>query len=125
MRRVARANTPGEMALRRELHRRGLRFRVQRAPIAGLRITPDILFPRARVAVFVDGCYWHGCPEHFTEPVRNRAYWVAKVDRNKQRDRAADARLTAEGWLPVRFWEHASPIEAASDLETVLHGSPR
>jgi DNA mismatch endonuclease (patch repair protein) len=90
------------MALRRELWRRGCRYRVH----SKLPGTPDIAFMGARLAVFVDGCFWHGCPVHYTAPVRNAGFWGTKVARNRERDRQADARLEDLGWRVLRIWEH-------------------
>jgi DNA mismatch endonuclease (patch repair protein) len=109
-----------ELALRRELHRRGRRFRVQRRPEPGLRCTADILFARARVVVFVDGCFWHRCPEHGTDPVRNGSWWAAKLDANVARDRRNDAALAAAGWKVVRIWEHECVNEAADRVERAI-----
>lgn len=94
------------MTVRRMLHARGLRFRVSIRPVPGLRRTADIVFTRARVAVFVDGCFWHGCPEHYQAPVRNAEFWIAKRDRNRERDAETDAALSDAGWRVMRFWEH-------------------
>ena len=106
MSRQRRRDTAPELLLRRELHRRGLRFRVDH-PLPGLpRRRADLLFPRARVAVFVDGCFWHACPVHRTSPVSNAAWWAEKLRRNVNRDRATDAHLRGLGWTVLRFWEH-------------------
>jgi DNA mismatch endonuclease (patch repair protein) len=113
-------NTGPELALRRELHRRGFRFRVHQAPAPGSRCRPDILFTRRRVAVFVDGCYWHSCPRHGTMPKANAAYWRAKLERNVRRDRRNDAALEALGWRVVRVWEHENPDEAATQVIAAL-----
>src|SRR3954447_11275941 len=99
-------DTKPELALRRELHRRGLRYFVNRRPLVDVRRTADLLFPRARVAVFLDGCFWHGCPEHHTVAKRNATYWARKVERNRARDRQTDELLRAQGWTVVRIWEH-------------------
>jgi DNA mismatch endonuclease (patch repair protein) len=107
------ADTSPEVALRRELHRRGLRFRKQVRPISGLRCTADIAFMRARVAVFVDGCFWHRCPIHATTPRANAEFWQTKFDLNVARDRRNDATLAAAGWSVVRIWEHEAPEAAA------------
>lgn len=110
-----RTDTKPEVALRSELHRRGLRFRKDLpVSIDGRKIRPDIVFTRARVVIFVDGCFWHGCPEHQVIPKSNRDYWVPKLRRNVERDRAADESLSAAGWLVLRVWEHED-VEVAAD----------
>jgi len=102
-----RADTKPEVRLRSGLHRRGLRFRKDLLVRAGeVKVHPDIVFTKARVAVFVDGCFWHGCPEHQVVPKSNREYWAPKLRRNVERDRAADDALTAAGWTVLRMWEH-------------------
>jgi DNA mismatch endonuclease (patch repair protein) len=101
------------MALRRELHSLGLRFRIQYRGIPG---TPDIAFTRARVAVFVDGCFWHQCPEHGVMPKANREWWRAKLEGNTERDRRKDRALLELGWLPVHVWEHEDVAGAASRI---------
>lgn len=111
-----RRDTAPELQLRSSLHERGLRFRVD-LPIAvpGRRpIRPDVVFTRARVAVFLDGCFWHGCPEHGSAPKTNRAYWQPKIARNRERDDQADRLLTESGWVVVRIWEHESLEQATS-----------
>jgi DNA mismatch endonuclease, patch repair protein len=110
------------MALRRELHRRGLRFRVDhRIDIDGLRRRRvDIVFTRRRVAVFVDGCFWHACPQHATSPEANSAWWATKLAGNVTRDRDTDARLAAAGWTVVRVWEHESPADGADRVERAV-----
>lgn len=94
------------MQLRRELHARGLRYRVEASVVPGLRRTADLLFPGPRVAVFVDGCFWHMCPEHGNTPKANRDWWRAKLERNVERDRDTDAQLREAGWEVIRIWEH-------------------
>lgn len=124
MRRVRGTDTSCEVALRSALHRRGLRYSLRRR----LPGKPDIVFTSARVAVFVDGCFWHGCPEHCRRPSSNRAYWNAKIERNVARDRRVDSELKAMGWRVVRVWEHAvreSPARAASRIEQVVRPRPR
>ncbi|MER3453275.1 MAG: very short patch repair endonuclease [Chloroflexota bacterium] len=111
MSRMPRESTGPELALRRLLHARGLRFRLHRRDLPG---TPDIVLPRARIAVFVDGCFWHGCPEHGTLPKHNREWWAAKLAANVERDRRKDEELVALGWLPLHFWEH-TPVEEMVD----------
>jgi DNA mismatch endonuclease (patch repair protein) len=123
MARQARRDTAPEVELRRELHRRGLRFRVAYRPVEGLRSTADIAFTRAHVAVYVDGCFWHSCPEHGTMPASNRHWWRQKLERNRERDRRTDAALTAAGWRVVRVWEHEHAVEAADRIEQAVRGS--
>ena len=112
-------DTKGELELRSLLHRRGLRFRVH-APLPGLRRRSDIVFTRARVAVFVDGCFWHGCPEHGTWPKQNADWWREKIEANQRRDRDTDARLRAAGWTVIRVWEHDDPSQAADRIAEVV-----
>lgn len=94
----ARSDTKPELAIRRELHRRGLRYRVNFRAEPGLRCSPDIVFTKARVAVFVHGCFWHRCPVHGTSPAANSDWWRKKLDRNVERDRDVDRRLESKGW---------------------------
>lgn len=115
-----RHDTAVERLLRSALHRRGLRFRVHVRPVAQLRREADLVFPRARVAVFVDGCFWHGCPEHATWPKRNAEWWRDKIEGNRARDAETDQRLKEEGWLPVRVWEHEDPEDAATRVEQTV-----
>ena len=115
-----RVGTVPEMALRRELHRRGLRFRVQ-PRVEGLpRRRPDVAFTRYKVAVFIDGCFWHACPDHCVIPKANRDWWLWKFKVNEQRDRDTDNRLKELGWVVIRVWEHESPAEAADRIQTIL-----
>lgn len=114
MSRMPRGNTGPELALRSELHRRGLRFRVH-APLPG---RPDIAFSKARLAVFVDGCFWHGCPDHGVLPKSNREWWRAKLTRNVERDREKDQALLELGWTPLHVWEHEPPETAADRVES-------
>jgi DNA mismatch endonuclease (patch repair protein) len=114
MSRQARRDTAPELSLRRALHRRGLRYRVGVRPIRELRGAADIVFTRARVAVYVDGCFWHLCPEHATMPANNASWWRAKLEGNWERDRRTDALLESQGWRVVRVWEHEDPEEAAT-----------
>ncbi len=109
-------DTEIEVALRRTLHAAGLRYRVHRRPIKGVRREADIVFGPARVAVFVDGCFWHGCPAHATWPRRNAAFWRGKIEGNRARDQDTDARLAAAGWLSVRVWEHEEVGDAAARI---------
>jgi len=109
-----RVGTVIEVQLRSELHRRGCRFRKD-YPIVGadVRVRPDIVFTAARVAVFVDGCFWHCCPEHGRQPTANPGYWGPKLAANIERDRRVNTALTAERWTVIRIWEH-EPIEEAA-----------
>jgi DNA mismatch endonuclease (patch repair protein) len=113
-------DTGPEIALRSELHRLGLRFRIHRRPIPGLRATADIVFGPAKVAVFVDGCFWHRCPIHATAPKANGDWWAEKLDANVARDRYTDKRLEDSGWRVVRVWEHESPTVAAAEILRVV-----
>ena len=99
-------DTSPELTIRRRLHAAGMRFRVSGRPVPTVRRTADIVFTRAHVAVFVDGCFWHGCPEHYQAPVRNAEFWIEKRRRNRERDAETDAVLRAAGWTVLRFWEH-------------------
>lgn len=118
-------DTPGELALRRELHRRGLRYRVDRAVVPGTRRRPDVVFPRERVAVFLDGCFWHNCPEHGTQPKANSKWWRDKIAANEQRDRDTDRRLREAGWVVIRAWEHEDPVDVADRAEAHVLASRR
>src|SRR4051794_5345566 len=107
-------DTSPELRLRSELHWRGLRFRLHRRVGEGRSAPrPDLVFPRKRVAVFVDGCFWHGCPAHGVRPRTNADYWAAKIERNRERDERNDDALAASGWAVIRVWEHESPTVAA------------
>jgi DNA mismatch endonuclease, patch repair protein len=117
---TAQRDTPGEMALRRELHRRGLRYRLHAALPGITRARPDIVFVGARVAVFIDGCFWHSCPEHATFPQANAGWWEAKLAANVERDRRHDAELESRGWKVARVWEHERPVEAADRVESAV-----
>lgn len=113
-------DTAAEWALRRVLHARGLRYRVDAALPGLARRRADILFPRQKLAVFVDGCFWHGCPEHKTEPKTNAAWWATKLARNVDRDRETDAHLVELGWTVLRIWEHEDPERAADLVEAAI-----
>jgi DNA mismatch endonuclease, patch repair protein len=115
MARVRSRNTTPEVALRKELWALGRRYRLH-APIPG---RPDIVFARARVAVFVDGCFWHGCPEHYTAPAANAEFWRAKLERNVARDRQVDRELAGHGWLVLRLWEHEIETALPTAVERV------
>ncbi|MFC9550805.1 very short patch repair endonuclease [Rhodococcus sp. NPDC056960] len=120
MRAQRRRDTAPELALRRELHRRGVRYFVDRAPMKGVRRRADLVFPRRKVAVYVDGCFWHSCPQHATFPKNNAEWWAEKLAGNVTRDRDTDTRLADAGWTVVRIWEHENPVAAADRVEHVL-----
>lgn len=120
MRRQAERNTGPELAIRRELHRMGHRYFLHRRPIANLRRTADLLFPSSRVAVFVHGCFWHGCPDHATWPRTNREFWRAKIERNRARDAETLFELARAGWRAVEIWEHEAPNQAAMVVHALV-----
>lgn len=120
MRSTRRRDTAAELALRRELYRRGLRYRVELAVLPGLRRRADIVFTRARVVVFVDGCFWHGCPIHATRPKANGGFWAEKLSANQARDRDTDRRLAAANWQVARVWEHEDVAAAADRIEALV-----
>ena len=128
-RRIMQANrsrdTTPELAIRRILHATGLRYRVAARPIPELRRSADLVFRPAKVAVFVDGCFWHGCPVHGSTPRTNADYWIPKLARNIERDRETDRILAEAGWLSLRVWEHEDPEEAAVRVSAVLHDRRR
>jgi DNA mismatch endonuclease (patch repair protein) len=113
-------DTKAELAVRRLVHAAGLRYRVNARPEPDLRRTADLLFTRARAAVFIDGCYWHGCPEHFSMPATNIDYWSTKIGRNQARDLETTALLEARGWLVLRFWEHEPPVAVAECITELM-----
>ena len=122
MRSNRRSDTTPEVLLRSLLHRSGLRFRKDyaiRLP-SGKVTHSDIAFPRRKVAVFVDGCFWHCCPEHGTIPKSNQAYWVPKLRENVERDKSVTEGLLSEGWQVIRIWEHMHPVDAAKQIEDRL-----
>jgi DNA mismatch endonuclease (patch repair protein) len=116
VRRSMQSNRPRDTRLEREfrsaLHRSGLRFRKNLRPLAGLRCEPDVVFTKLRLAIFIDGCWWHGCPIHGSQPVRNHDWWVAKLQTTKDRDARNDRALGDAGWQVLRFWEH-EPLDKA------------
>lgn len=120
MSRQATRDTSPEARVRRRLHADGLRYRVHVRPLPQLRRTADIVFTRRRVAVFVDGCFWHGCPVHATKPKRNAEWWAAKLEANVKRDAETDRLLEGAGWVVVRIWEHEDPDVAASRVRSVV-----
>ncbi|MEU5108900.1 very short patch repair endonuclease [Streptomyces sp. NPDC021354] len=125
-------DTKPERLIRRLVHAQGFRYRVAARPLPDLRRTADMVFRPAKVAVFIDGCYWHGCPEHYVAPRTNSGYWSSKVTTNVARDRDTDQRLAEAGWTVLRFWEHESPDACAltiaatvSKLRSDRSGGPR
>lgn len=107
-------DTDAEVRIRRRLHSMGLRFRVDRQIVPSLRRRADIVFSRARIAVLVDGCFWHGCPTHGTWPKANADWWREKIEANRRRDADTDRKLAGAGWRVIRVWEH-EPVEKAAD----------
>jgi DNA mismatch endonuclease, patch repair protein len=120
MQRVQRRDTRPERLVRTLLHAKGLRYFVDRAPVARSGRRADILFPRLRIAVYIDGCFWHTCPLHGTTPKSNTAWWIAKLATNRKRDRENDELLATEGWAVLRYWEHEDPITVADKIEAVV-----
>jgi len=117
-----RRDTKPEVDVRRLLHGRGLRYRVN-YPVPGRpRRTIDIAFTRAHVAVFIDGCFWHRCPEHGTRPRSNADWWNGKLQRNVARDAHTSEELSARGWTVLRYWEHEDPVIVARTIESVVRG---
>lgn len=124
MSKIRRRDTKLELKVRRELHRRGLRFRVDYAAVPG---RPDIAFTRVMVAVFLDGCFWHGCPLHGTSPKSNADWWKAKITRNLERDARVRDQLEDLGWLVLRYWAHDDVDDICDEIEDVwrnLSGYP-
>ncbi len=108
-------DTTPELAVRRLVHGAGLRFRVNARPETDLRRTVDLLFRRSRVVVLIDGCFWHGCPQHHQAPRTNAQFWSDKIRRNRERDAETDRILAERGWSVMRFWEH----EVRTDVDRV------
>jgi DNA mismatch endonuclease, patch repair protein len=113
-------DTKPERVLRSAVHALGLRYRVSVRPLKAVRRTADLAFTRDKVAVFLDGCFWHGCPDHHTIAVTNAEFWATKVAMNKARDRDTDRRLIEAGWAVVRVWEHEDPDVAAERVRDVV-----
>lgn len=111
MRRMPERSTGPEMVVRRQLFAMGLRYRVQ-FPVPGAsRRSIDIAFPGKKIAVFIDGCFWHGCSEHRNIPTHNRDWWKSKIEQNQSRDRDTDEKLNSAGWIVLRFWEHVPTVQ--------------
>ncbi|MEH0818540.1 MULTISPECIES: very short patch repair endonuclease [unclassified Micromonospora] len=122
MQRQRRKDTEPELAIRRALHRAGVRYRIG-VPVTGLRRrTIDIAFTGIKLAVFVDGCFWHGCPQHATWPRANAAWWEAKILKNRERDRETTRQLEDQGWTVIRIWEHEPAEDAADRILGVVRG---
>ena len=118
-------DTRPELAVRSAVHRRGLRFRVSARPQPEFPRTADLVLRKSSIAVFVDGCYWHGCPDHGTQPATNRRYWADKIGRNVERDAETTAYLQQAGWTVLRFWEHEDAESVADRVqESVLSALP-
>jgi DNA mismatch endonuclease (patch repair protein) len=118
--RVRQKDTDVELALRKELHAKGLRYRLHVPLLTKPRRVADIVFSSAKVAVFVDGCFWHGCPEHASWPKSNAQFWREKIEANRARDADTDQRLQASGWQVVRVWAHESAPQAAKRIEEIV-----
>ena len=109
-----RNGSKSERAVRSEVHRRGLRFRVDHPVQAGnLKVRPDLVFTKAKVAVFIDGCFWHRCPRHGSQPKSNQDYWLPKLESNVSRDRRIESALEDGGWKVLSFWEHEDSVDVA------------
>jgi DNA mismatch endonuclease (patch repair protein) len=122
MQRQRRRDTKPEVAIRRLLHAAGFRFRIDALLEPGLRTRGDIVWRGRKLVVFVDGCFWHGCPEHATQPKSNADWWREKLAGNVARDRRTDAELTARGWRVLRYWEHERPADVVQDVVRALTG---
>lgn len=117
---VRQKGTSAELELRRALHARGMRYRLHQALLQKPRRVADIVFSRFQVAVFVDGCFWHGCPLHASWPKSNAEFWRQKIEDNRARDRDTDSRLKTKGWLVIRVWEHENPDGAAERIAAMI-----
>lgn len=113
-------DTAPEKALRSALHRRGLRFRIDERPVKDLNRRADIVFRSAKVAVFVDGCFWHGCPIHGTQAKANAEFWKNKIEQNKARDLDTNEQLEEAGWRVVRVWEHEDPERVSQEIYSLV-----
>lgn len=121
MSRTGPRDTSAEIRLRRSLYGLGLRYRVNYIVSKRPRRTADVVFTRARLAVFVDGCFWHGCPEHASWPKKNAGFWKNKIETNRMRDRDTDKLLKEKGWEVVRIWEHEDTEEAAKRIASLYY----
>jgi DNA mismatch endonuclease (patch repair protein) len=120
MAKVRQKGTDAEVALRRQLYRIGLRYRIDYEVLKKPRRVADIAFPGRRIAIFVDGCFWHGCPEHGSWPKRNAEFWRQKIETNRWRDADTNERLRSLGWTVLRFWSHESPTDAAGVVANLV-----
>ncbi|MEU2837562.1 very short patch repair endonuclease [Streptomyces sp. NPDC007076] len=123
MSRQSSRDTKPEVAVRKLLHASGYRYRVNERVPGMTRRTIDIAFTRAKVAVLIDGCFWHGCPVHATQPKSNAEWWRAKLERNMARDRETNEHLAREGWTVLRFWEHEAPVGVAEQVAAAVDRS--
>jgi DNA mismatch endonuclease (patch repair protein) len=119
-----RRDTPCELAIRSAVHHKGFRYRVDWL-LPGTRRRGDLVFVRSKVVVFVDGCFWHGCPLHGSWPKANAAWWRTKIEANIARDRDSDRRLRKSNWRVLRFWEHDDPVVAVQRIVTALRKASR
>lgn len=115
-------DTKPELALRSAVHALGLRYRVGLRPVPQVRRTADLVFTRAKIAIFLDGCFWHGCPEHHRPAKVNSEFWTDKITGNMARDADTNARLREAGWRVIRVWEHEPPADAANRIREALKG---
>jgi DNA mismatch endonuclease (patch repair protein) len=120
MRRQGKRDTKPETLLRKQLQGRGLRYRINAKPIPDLRRTADLVFRQSKIAVFVDGCFWHGCPEHSRPTKSHTKWWAEKIDANRRRDAETTALLEQAGWAVLRVWEHEDPATAADRVEAAV-----
>lgn len=115
-----------ELAVRRILHAAGLRYRVNVRPVADVRRTADIVFPRQRIVVLIDGCFWHGCPDHYRPATGIRAaFWAKKIEQNRHRDEDSTILFETASWTVLRFWEHEHPEDVARSIQTTVAGLTR
>lgn len=120
MQKVRRRDTSAELLLRKNLFRLGLRYRLHAKPVSSIRCKADIVFRSAKVCVFIDGCYWHGCSRHFRAPLTNNSWWKEKIADNRLRDRRQSRILRRHGWTVIRFWEHQVASDPGSCARRVI-----
>ena len=119
-----RRDTVPELTVRRLLHAQGFRYRVDLAPLKGYRRRADVVFTRSKVAVFIDGCFWHGCPIHYRVPGTNAGYWEPKITRNVERDAETTLALVTAGWRVLRYWEHQPAADIVADIAREVRPEP-